>query len=109
MSQYTRVNYLIYFRKYQEFIGPDSDLFLGNNPSPNPVAIQNKIIEFITDMKSNGKGYSTIHNYATAVLAFYKINDVILNVSKINKFIPQARKVRNDRSYTYEEIQNYWR
>jgi integrase len=105
MSQYTRVNYLIYFRKYQEFIGPDSDLFLGNNPSPNPVAIQNKIIEFITDMKSNGKGYSTIHNYATAVLAFYKINDVILNVSKINKFIPQARKVRNDRSYTYEEIQ----
>ena len=64
MSQYTRVNYLIYFRKYQEFIGPDSDLFLGNNPSPNPVAIQNKIIEFITDMKSNGKGYSTIHNYA---------------------------------------------
>jgi integrase len=70
----------------------------------NFIAIQDKIIEFITDMKRNGKGYSTIHNYAAAVLAFYKINDVILNISKINKFIPPARKVRNDRSYTHEEI-----
>jgi integrase len=77
-----------------------SDLFLGKNPK----AIQDKIIEYITDMKLNGKGYSTIHNYAAAVLAFYKINDVVLNVSKINKFIPPARRTRNDRSYTPEEI-----
>jgi hypothetical protein len=87
-SEYTRVTYSIYFKKYQEFVGLDTDLFFGKDP----IAIQNKIIEFITDMKSKGKGYSTIHNYAAAVLAFYKINDVILNISKINKFIPPARK-----------------
>jgi integrase len=99
-SEYTRETYSIYFKKYQEFIGLDTDLFF----SKDFRKIQDKIIEFITDMKSNGKGYSTIHNYAAAVLAFYKINDVILNISKINKFIPPARKVRNDRSYTHEEI-----
>jgi integrase len=55
-------------------------------------------------MLARGKGYSTIHNYASAVLAFYKINDIALNVTKINKFIPPARKVRNDRSYDDDEL-----
>jgi len=98
-SECTRIAYLIYFRKYQQFIG--SDLFLGKKDA---IAIQNKIIEFITEMKSAGKGYSTIHNYTTAVMAFYKIHDIILNVNKINKFIPPKRKVHNDRSYTHDEI-----
>jgi integrase len=97
-SEYTRETYLIYFKKYVEFLN-SNDLFLGKDPK----AIQDKIIEFITDMKSKGKGYSTIHNYIAAVLAFYKINDVMLNVSKINKFIPEQR-VRRDRAYTHEEI-----
>jgi integrase len=56
------------------------------------------------DMKNKGKGYSTIHNYISGVLAFYKINDVILNVSKINKFVPENRRVRNDRAINHEEI-----
>ena len=55
-------------------------------------------------MRSKGKGYSSIHNYISAVLAFYKINDVILNISKINKFVPENRKVRNDKAFTHEEI-----
>jgi integrase len=66
--------------------------------------IELKIIDFITDMKIKGKGYSTIHNYGAAVLAFYKINDVVLNVPKINKFIPLQSRVRKDRAYTHEEI-----
>lgn len=99
-SEYTRETYSIYFKKYQEFIGLDADIFF----EKDAISIQNKIIEFINFMKSNGKGYSTIHNYAAAVLAFYKINDIILNIDKINRFIPPARKVRNDRAYTHEEI-----
>jgi integrase len=55
-------------------------------------------------MRNNGKGYSTIHNYASCVLAFYKIHDIALNVTKINKFIPAQKKVRKDRAYTHEEI-----
>jgi integrase len=97
-SPETRDKYSIYFKKYQEFIGPD--LFCDSNPR----LIEQKIIEFLIDMKSKGKGYSTIHNYAAAVLAFYKINDAVLNVTKISKFIPVQKKVRKDRAYTFEEI-----
>ena len=55
-------------------------------------------------MRNKGKGYSTIHNYISAILAFYKINDVILNISKINKFVPENRRARNDRAFTHKEI-----
>jgi integrase len=78
----------------------EKDLFCGNSPR----LIEEKIIEYIVDMKSKGKGYSTIHNYAAAVLAFYKINDVVLNVTKINRFIPVQRRVRKDRAYSADEI-----
>ena len=98
-SPETRNGYNIYFKKYLDFIHTD-DIFYGNNPR----LIESKIIEFLIDMRSKGKGYSTIHNYISAVLAFYKINDVTLNVGKINKFVPVIRKVRNDRAFTHVEI-----
>ncbi len=77
-----------------------SDLFCGNNPR----LIEQKIIEYLVNMRNSGKGYSTIHYYAASVLAFYKINDVTLNITKINKFIPVVQKVRKDRAYTHDEI-----
>lgn len=101
-SPETRNMYSTYFGKYQEFMGLD-DIFCQNNPR----AIELKIIEFIMKMKSKGKGYSTIHNYIAAVLAFYKINDIILNVAKINKFIPIQMKVKRDRAYSREEISKF--
>jgi integrase len=98
-SPETRSGYNTYFKKYLEFLQTD-DIFYGNNPR----LIEQKIIGFLIDMRNKGKGYSSIHNYISAVLAFYKINDVILNISKINKFVPENRKVRNDRAFTHEEI-----
>ncbi len=98
-SPETRMCYNIYFKKYQEFMG-QNDLFCGDNPR----LIEEKIIEYIVNMKANGKGYSTIHNYAAAVMAFYKINDIVLNVAKINRFIPVQKKVRKDRAYSHNEI-----
>jgi len=91
--------YSIYFRKYQEFMRND-DLFCQNNLR----LIEQKIIEFILQMRNDGKGYAAIHNYVASVLAFYKINDIYLNVAKINKFIPLQKKVRKDRAYNHEEI-----
>ena len=66
-SDETRQTYSIYFKKYQEFVGVE-DIFCQNNPR----LIEAKIIEFLTKMKSRGKGYSTIHNYAAAIMAFYE-------------------------------------
>ncbi|MGI0033617.1 MAG: tyrosine-type recombinase/integrase [Nitrososphaeraceae archaeon] len=55
-------------------------------------------------LKKEGKTFSAIHNYVAAVKSFYKINDVILNDSKLSKFMPEHKKSRKDRAYTHQEI-----
>lgn len=54
-------------------------------------------------MKERGRGYGTLHNYVASILSFYKINDVVLNATKIMKFMPEQKRV-NDRAYTHQEI-----
>src|SRR5437867_5550972 len=78
----------------------DNDLFCQNNPRP----VEAKIIEFIMTLRDEGKSYAAILNYLNAVKGFYKINDVMLNSHKINKFMPEQIKVKKDRAYTHEEI-----
>lgn len=55
-------------------------------------------------MKNKSSGYITIHNYASAVLALYKVIDVGLNVTKIKRFVPIEKKVRKDRAYTNKDF-----
>jgi integrase len=55
-------------------------------------------------MEKEGKSHGVIHNYVGMILSFYKINDVILNTTKITRFMPKQRKVKKDRGYTHEEI-----
>jgi len=76
------------------------DLFCDNNPR----LIERNIIEFIISLKDKGLGYSAIRNYVKSILAFYKINDFVLNIEKIGKFIPEYRKVKKDKAYTHEQI-----
>jgi len=97
-SEQTRRVYILYLKKYMEHQGLDN-LFYQTDAR----AIEQQIIDFIIKMKERGKGYGTLHNYLASVLAFYKINDVILNVTKIMKFIPDQKRV-NDRAYTHQEI-----
>ena len=98
-SDYTKKVYTITFQKYQEYMG-SKELFCENNPR----LIEHNIINFIVSLKDRGLGYSAILNYVKAILAFYKINDVILNTDKISKFIPEYRKLKKDRAYTHAEI-----
>jgi integrase len=98
-SDETRKKYSTYFKKYLEIHGL-SDPFCQNNPS----LIERELIKFIIEMKNKKMSYSAIQNYTAAALAFYRINDVILNVTKIGKFMPEQKRVRKDRAYTHEEI-----
>ena len=77
-----------------------TDLFCQNSPR----LIEQHIINFIVSLKKRGLGYSAIYNYFSCIVSFYKINDVILNTTKITKFLPEYKKVRKDRGYTREEI-----
>jgi integrase len=91
--------YEISFQKYLDFMG-NNDLFCQNNPK----LVEAKIIEFIMSLRGEGKSYAAILNYLNSVKGFYKINDVMLNSHKINKFMPEQIKVKKDRAYTHEEI-----
>ena len=72
----------------------------------DPRIIEQQLIDFIIKMTENGKSYSSLHNYVTAVLSFYKINDLVLNTSKISKFMPEQVRKNKDRAYTHTEIGN---
>ena len=98
-SQQTRKNYEVSFQKYIDFVG-EKNLFCDNNPRQ----IEEKIIEFILSLRDEGKSHSAISNYLHPIKAFYKINDIVLNVYKISKFMPEQIKVNRDRAYTHEEI-----
>ena len=54
----------------------------------DPKQIEQQIIDFIIKQKQEGKSYSAISNYIAAVKAYYQINDVLLNVKKIDRFMP---------------------
>ena len=98
-SKETRIKYSSYLKKYLEITGIDNLL-----SEKDPRLIERQIIDFIIKLKKEGKNWGGIHNYVSMILAFYKINDVVLNTTKITKFMPEQRKVKKDRGYTHEEI-----
>ena len=49
--------------------------------------------------------YSAIRNYVSAVCRYYRMNDVYLNTNKINRFLPEFKKLKKDREYRHQEIQ----
>ena len=96
-SDYTRKVYRCYLKNYMDYL--DTDLLLDSDPKK----IEQSIMEFVISLKKT-KSYAAIHNYLSAVLAFYKINDIVLNVNKIKRFLPDKKKSNKDRGYTHGEI-----
>jgi site-specific recombinase XerD len=86
-----------------EFTYPNGDgapdLSNGNNKE-----IENKIIEFILHLKKEGYSYGAINNYLSPIKLYYGINDVVLNIKKIDRFLPEQKKKRKDRKYEHDEI-----
>lgn len=101
-SEETKKVYILYLKKYREYLGSKFDSLL-REEDPNPKKVEQSIIDFIILLKKT-KSYSAIHNYVAAIIAFYKINDIVLNTNKIKRFMPDKKKSNKDRSYTHEEI-----
>ena len=55
-------------------------------------------------MKKEGKQSTAIENYVKPVILYYKMNDVILNTRKVNRFLPEKRRIKKDRAYYDSEI-----
>lgn len=103
-SKETKRAYLIYLRKYVEFVHCSSinDLIVEFKDSKD---IERRIIDFIIQMKEEGRNFQSIRNYLTPIISFYKINDIMLNSKKINKFMPSKTRIKKNRGYSHEEIQ----
>ncbi len=93
-SEHTRRCYKLYLKKYGE-----EKLAL-----TDPRLVEKQIIDFILEQRKRGKNYYAISNYVHCIISYYKINDILLNTKKITRFMPERRRVRNDRAYTYQEI-----
>jgi integrase len=99
-SKVTKKLYIFYLRKYMDHIGSKFNSLLEDE---DPKKIEQSIIDYIILLKKT-KSYAAVHNYVSPVIAFYKINDIILNVDKIARFMPEQRKSKKDREYKHEEI-----
>ena len=103
-SEATKHVYLIYLQKYLKFVNCKTinDLIAEYKDAKD---IERKIIDFIIQLKEEGKNYQSISNYLTPVISFYRINDIMINSKKLNKFMPAKTRVKKNRGYTHEEIQ----
>ena len=65
---------------------------------------EDTLIKFIITKKDAGMSSSALNNYVAAVAKFYLINDKPINISRVNRFMPEPLKVKKDRGYQPEEI-----
>lgn len=72
----------------------------------NQKEAEDKLIQFIITNKDKGMNWGALHNYVAAVVKFYSINDVELNVNRIKRFMPEPTTLKKDRAYETSEIQS---
>jgi integrase len=103
-SNATKHMYLTCLKKYLEFANCKtiSDLI---GKFKDQKDIERKVIQFVIQLKEEGKNFRSIRNYLTPIVSFYKINDIVLNSKKINKFMPAETRAKKNRGYSHEEVQ----
>ena len=104
-SPYTKQSYRTYLTKYLAFYGMKnvSELLTKDHKE-----IEHQIINFIITSREKGMKRGAISNYICPVISFCKINDIMVNTTKINKFMPPQVKSKKTFGYTHEQINNYW-
>jgi site-specific recombinase XerD len=99
-SKATRESYRWYFSKYRKFV---NEKIIHDDPK----IIENQIIDFFLYLKQKGLSYNSLRPYLAAITHFYSMNDIVVNCTKISKFISidQRKKTKSDQGYTTEQIQ----
>src|SRR6476659_1037160 len=101
-SPYTQRLYRTYLQKYLAFYGmKDVDELLTKDHKE----VESQIIDFIITLKEKGMKRAAIANYTCPILSFCKIMDIMVNITKINKFMPSPVKSKKTFGYTHEQIQ----
>jgi hypothetical protein len=102
-SPYTQRLYRTYLSKYLAFHGMKnvSELLTKDHKE-----IESQIINFIISSKEKGMKRGAISNYVTPVLSFCKINDIMVNTAKVNRYMPAQVKSKKTFGYKHEQIQS---
>ena len=101
-SPYTQKTYRIYLQKYLEYNGMSNVSDLLNRDHKE---IEHQIINFIIESKDRGMKRGAILNYTCPVISFCKINDIMVNTTKINKYMPPLVKSKKTFAYDHPMIQ----
>jgi len=72
----------------------------------SPRDIEQKIINYITNMNARGLSYGYINMVMSSIFHFFDMNDVLLNKKKVSKFMAENKRANKDRAYTHEEIKS---
>ena len=64
-SEFTRNVYIVCLKKYFQF--PSSSKFVECDHTTDPRNVEKHIIDYIISLKKEGKGYSGIKNYVSAI------------------------------------------
>ena len=90
-SPYTRNLYMIYLQKYLKAFGYRDLNDLADKGMRNPKQVENEIIDLIITLKEKGTKRGAISNYTKSIIAFCKINDIVLKgVSNVMAFLDIA-------------------
>jgi hypothetical protein len=83
----------------------NTDDLLNHEYQSNPRLIESQLIDYIMFLRNDGVGYSTIRFLIEPIITFYQLNDVMINKKKVNRYLPEYKKVVKDNAYSTEQIQ----
>ena len=106
-SPYTRNEYRVRLNRFVEKLGMDSkSAFTFDELIKIPVPqLKEWIEDYVMYRKSCGLARSTINNDVCAITHFFRMNDIEIPLFKAKKFMPEQKKIRGDKPYTTELLQ----
>lgn len=100
-SPYSQKKYTDSLRKYLHTHGYSSaDQLL----SKGHKEIENEVIDFIITCKEKGMRHAAILNYIKPVISLCKINDILINSTKVMKFMPPNVRAKKTNAYEHKHI-----
>jgi len=106
-SPYTRNMYRSRLNTFVEHLGMDSkSVFVFDELVKTPIPkLKEWIEDYVMYRKSCGLVKSTINNDICALTKFFRMNDIEIPMYKAKQFMPEQIKIRNEKPYTTELLQ----
>jgi integrase len=99
-SEETKKMYKHYIKYFEEFAGIRLIELLDMNVQDT----QNILIKYIVSMRDKGLSTSSIKGRVAPISSFLQLNDIVLNIKRMSKFYPEAKRTVTDQAYTTDDL-----